>query len=505
MEIECSKCQRKFASTKSDATVCPDCLKDEFAAVAPRLDAQEHAKLVAEYAPSMKRQSARAAAMGGMYASGQAFSMAGTLRLLLGLVFFLVCGFFFLVSDDEAGVTFLANGDMASQRLFAMVFCVVSATLVATSAIRYKKVMYFLAVLILVTGWFMPNMLKAALNEKAKARAASEKHVEVIQDPELSPGGPVLTDADLQVFYTLKVSSNRVAHYAIFIDNQDSRTRSIVREALNRLLQAEYTRAHTRANGALYVCTNVPGARRNISDILTRFGTVTYAAPTKGVYEVRFDADHANMVSQYSPDVLASPMNASYVAANLSELRCLDPLRVRMSARSLANSNVKVLRGEIRNALVEVLNDPWTSEPDTYSALVEALVVYSQGKDDAALQHCYRYFEARRMLKREVSPNVTRYLIMKMPEKMVNPIVEFWCENPIAWKEMLNLLGFRVQAPLVDRLGRTNNIRLIGSILKFLEEKGTKDALPAVEAFLDYPDSIIRHSARTTYDALKAR
>ncbi len=505
MEIECSKCQRKFASTKSDATVCPDCLKDEFAAVAPRLDAQEHAKLVAEYAPSMKRQSARAAAMGGMYASGQAFSMAGTLRLLLGLVFFLVCGFFFLVSDDEAGVTFLANGDMASQRLFAMVFCVVSATLVATSAIRYKKVMYFLAVLILVTGWFMPNMLKAALNEKAKARAASEKNVEVIQDPELSPGGPVLTDADLQVFYTLKVSSNRVAHYAIFIDNQDSRTRSIVREALNRLLQAEYTRAHTRANGALYVCTNVPGARRNISDILTRFGTVTYAAPTKGVYEVRFDADHANMVSQYSPDVLASPMNASYVAANLSELRCLDPLRVRMSARSLANSNVKVLRGEIRNALVEVLNDPWTSEPDTYSALVEALVVYSQGKDDAALQHCYRYFEARRMLKREVSPNVTRYLIMKMPEKMVNPIVEFWCENPIAWKEMLNLLGFRVQAPLVDRLGRTNNIRLIGSILKFLEEKGTKDALPAVEAFLDYPDSIIRHSARTTYDALKAR
>ncbi len=443
--------------------------------------------------------------MGGMYASGQAFSMAGTLRLLLGLVFFLVCGFFFLVSDDEAGVTFLANGDMASQRLFAMVFCVVSATLVATSAIRYKKVMYFLAVLILVTGWFMPNMLKAALNEKAKARAASEKNVEVIQDPELSPGGPVLTDADLQVFYTLKVSSNRVAHYAIFIDNQDSRTRSIVREALNRLLQAEYTRAHTRANGALYVCTNVPGARRNISDILTRFGTVTYAAPTKGVYEVRFDADHANMVSQYSPDVLASPMNASYVAANLSELRCLDPLRVRMSARSLANSNVKVLRGEIRNALVEVLNDPWTSEPDTYSALVEALVVYSQGKDDAALQHCYRYFEARRMLKREVSPNVTRYLIMKMPEKMVNPIVEFWCENPIAWKEMLNLLGFRVQAPLVDRLGRTNNIRLIGSILKFLEEKGTKDALPAVEAFLDYPDSIIRHSARTTYDALKAR
>lgn len=505
MEIECSKCQRKFVPTKSDSTVCPDCLRQEFTAIAPRLDAQEHAKLVAEYSQSMKRQSIRAASMGGMYASGQAFSMAGTLRLLLGLSFFLICGFFFLISDDEAGVTFLANGDMASQRMFAMIFCVVSAVLVATSAIRFKKIMYFLAVLILATGWFMPDMLKAALNEKAKARAASEKQEVVVQNTELSPGGPVLTDADLQVFYTLKVSSNRVAHYAIFIDNQDSRTRSIVRDALNRLLQAEYTRAHTRANGALYVCTNVPGMRRNISELLRRFGTVTYAAPSKGVYEVRFDADHANMVSQYSPDVLASPMNASYVAANLSELRCLDPLRVRMAARSLANSNVKVLRGEIRDALVEVLNDPWTTEPDTYSALIDAMVVYSNKKDEAAMQHCYKYFEGRRSLKREVSSNVTRYLIMEMPDKMVGPIIEFWCENPIAWNEMLNLLGLRVQRPLVDRLGRTNNIRLIGSILKFLEEKGTRDALPAVEPFLEYPDSIIRHSARTACDALKSR
>lgn len=505
MEIECSKCQRKFVPTKSDSTVCPDCLRQEFAAVAPRLDAQEHAKLVAEYAQSMKRQSVRAASMGGMYASGQAFSMAGTLRLLLGLSFFLICGFLFLVSDDEAGVTFLANGDLASQRMFAMIFCVVSAVLVATSAIRFKKFMYFLALVILATGWFMPDMLNAALKEKAKARAAAGKQEEVVQNTELSPGGPVLTDADLQVFYTLKVSSNRVAHYAIFIDNQDSRTRSIVRDALNRLLQAEYTRAHTRANGALYVCTNVPGMRRNISELLRRFGTVTYAAPSKGVYEVRFDADQANMVSQYSPDVLASPMNSSYVAANLSELRCLDPLRVRMAARSLANSNVKVLRGEIRDALVEVLNDPWTTEPDTYSALIEAMVVYSNKKDDAARQHCYKYFEGRRSLKREVSSNVTRYLIMEMPEKMVNPIIEFWCENPIAWNEMLNLLGLRVQRPLVDRLGSTNNIRLIGSILKFLEEKGTKDALPAVEPFLEYPDSIIRHSARTAYDALKSR
>ena len=88
---------------------------------------------------------------------------------------------------------------------------------------------------------------------------------------------------------------------------------------------------------------------------------------------------------------------------------------------------------------------------------------------------------------------------------MVNPVIDFWCENPIAWGEMLAQLGERVQAPLVQRLSGTKNLRLITSILKYLEDKGTAEARPAVEAYLDYPDSIIRHSARATLDAINSR
>ena len=315
----------------------------------------------------------------------------------------------------------------------------------------------------------------------------------------------MLKDEDLQVFYTLKSPSHRISHYAVFIDNQDSRVRSLMREALNRLLEAEFTRAYTRANGALYVATNVPSARRNISNLLTRFGTVTYAEPEKGVYEVRFDADKANLVSQYSSDVLTSPMNNSYVTANLSELRCLDAMRVRMSARSLAASNVRVLRGEIRDTLVTVLQEPWATDPDTYAALIDALVTYCNPKDAQATRLCYAYFEARRALKREVAPGVTQYLIREAPEAMVNPVIDYWSENPIAWGEMLNQLGYRVQAPLLERLASTSNIRLITTILKYLEEHGTAEAITTVERFLNYPDSIIRHSARTTLSAIKSR
>lgn len=506
MEIECSKCQRKFNGTSEEMSVCPDCLKKEFATAAPRLNEAERAELAAEYAASMKRQSVRAAAMGNAYATGDAFNVAGTLRFSLGIGIFAVCAFIFLISDKDDGVTFLTDDEIATQRLFSMVFCSVSAVLIATAHVHFKKVAYTLAACVLVMGWVMPNILEAALN--AEDGTQMKRNLSYTETDIQSGGqneGPVLNDADLQVFYSLRTGSHRLAHYAVYMDKQDSRSREIVRDALGRLLQAESTRAYSRANGALFVCNNVPGVRHNISNVLSRFGTITYAAPDKGVYEVRFDPERANMVSQYSPDVLSSPMHSSYVTANLSELRCLDPQRVRMAARSLANSNVQVLRGEIRNTLVEVLNDPWTSVPDTYAALVDAMVVYSFDKDKEATQHCYKYFEARRALKREVGHNVARFLILQDPDKMVAPIVELWVSNTVEWGEMLNLLGFRAQNILLGKLKMTDNIRLIGAILKYLEHHGTKDALPIVEPFLEYSDSIIRHTARTTVNALQSR
>ena len=100
---------------------------------------------------------------------------------------------------------------------------------------------------------------------------------------------------------------------------------------------------------------------------------------------------------------------------------------------------------------------------------------------------------------------MTRFLILQSPDVMVKPVVEMWCENPIAWAEMLNMLGYRVQPMLVGKLKNATDIRLIGTILKYLEQHGTKEALPEVEKLLEHQDSIIRHSARTTQAALQNR
>lgn len=509
MEIKCSKCGRVFFSGKENEAVCPDCLRGEFTVKAPSLNEEERAELVSQYQSSIRRQSARAEMMGNMYASGKAFSVAGRLRFALGLAVFLICCFLFVISDKQSGVTFLTDLDKESQRIFAMILCIVAGVLMATSSIRFRMVVRIVALLMVATGWFLPDMLAAVMRERSRLEAEAAAKQQALTDEnkqeEKLNTGKVLTDEDLQVYYTLGGVSNKISHYAIFLDKQDSRARSLVRDALNRLLGAEYTRAYTRANGALYVATNVPGARKNISGLLARFGTVTYAEPMKGVYEVRFDADRANLVSQYSSDVLTSPSNNAYVTANLSELRCLDPMRVRMSARSLASSNVPVLRREIRDTLIEVLQEPWDTEVDTYSALIDAMVTYAMERDEAAVKLCYEYFQARQLMKRDIAPDVTLYLIREVPQAMVKPIVDYWCDNPIAWNEMLVKLGPQVQPALLSKLANADNIRLITSILKYLEDRGTPDALAAVEKFFEYPDSIIRHSARAAHKSIQVR
>ena len=108
-------------------------------------------------------------------------------------------------------------------------------------------------------------------------------------------------------------------------------------------------------------------------------------------------------------------------------------------------------------------------------------------------------------MKRDISQDVTRYLIFQNPEVMVAPVIQLWSENPIEWSSMLNLLGYRVQAPLIAKLKSSDDIRLIGAILKYLEEHGTREALPAIEPFFEYSDSIIRHTARSAANALRSR
>lgn len=450
-----------------------------------------------------RRQVARAARMSRNLQRGSAFSLMGKVRCGLAVGLFLICVLVFVIGDSETVKTPINQLEKEYQFYVSIGTALISSLFLLPSFGSHKFIISLAITTMMTMGVAMPFMWHARVPglepEPVVQQVIEEKKAEEEKSKRF------LTDGDLDVFRKTCEEMPQSVHYAIYLDNQSTSVRSLVRESLTRLLQAEYTRAYTRGNGALYIVTNVRGKRSNVARVASRYGRVTYANAGAGVYEVRFSPDKANLVSRYSSEVLSSPQNLNFVSANVSELLCLDPMRVSAAANMLATSNVQVLRGDIRDAIVQVLRDPWTSEEETYQALVEALTVYAPRGDREAYQYFITYFNNCRVMKKNISPKVTRRLIGEDPSGMVEPIVELWVENPLKWNDMLSALGSKAEEALIAKLTPAADLKLLDSLMKYLSTYGSSKALPALEGLLNHPDSLIRHKAGVTINDIKSR
>lgn len=450
-------------------------------------------------AAAARRQHARMAKLLDAYKNGTMFNMTGKIMFCVGLFILAFSNIIFFL-DGQSLIYWGVEGiSLGAKQAISVSLSAVAVMLLMVSTRRFKLFMFACSVIILVFGWFaptlwMPSKGVSLMADKENAFAGGETDAG-IETP--------LTEEELAVFYELKEKMPRCTHYAVFMDTQDPAIRSQVRDALTRLLDAEYTRAYTRTNGILYVIANSSVLPQNVTSIVERLGDIIKSDIAQGIYLVRFDAEKTNMVSKYSAEVLSSPMNAAFVTANIAELQCLDAMRIRVAARSLKNADVQMLRGEIRDALVKTLRDPWTQDQDTYVALIDALVTYAPSRDKEAIAICDKYFASRYASKRDVLPSVANYLIKEQPEKMVEPVIAYWLLNSIAWSQQLNALSWRVQPKLLEVMQGKASIKDLNMILRYLQNNGNEDAIPVVKKLMDHPDSIIRYSARTTLQALE--
>lgn len=496
----CSKCGKRFTSSRSFQKVCPECLNAEFAD-AFQMEEAELAAIRERQAAAARRQHARMAKLLESYKNGTMFNITGKIMFCVGLFIVAFCNLIFFL-DGRSFIYWGVDGmDMVGKQAISVSLSAVGALLLVFSTRRFKLVMLGFSVLIVLQGWYAPSLWTPSKGVSLYA----DKENALAENPEASVADSPVTEEELSVFYELKTKMPRCAHYAIFMDNQDPAVRSLVRDALTRLLDAEYTRAYTRTNGILYVVANASKSQQNVSSVVERIGTVIKSDVSQGLYLVRFDANKTNMVSQYSAEVLSSPMNAAFVTANISELQCLDSMRIRVAARSLKNANVQMLRGEIRDALVKTLKDSWTQDQDTYVALVDALVTYAPSKDKEAIAICEKYFSMRYESMRDVLPSVANYLINEQPEKMVEPVIAYWLSNSVVWSQSLRALSWRVQPKLLEIMQGKASIKDLNMILRYLQTNGNADAIPAVKKLMDHPDSIIRYSARNTLKTLEEK
>jgi len=506
---QCTKCHKEFNSLSEDAVICRECLDSEFGE-AEHVEEEDQTEVDRETRNSSKRQIARARRMSEGYHSNSVFNNSGKLRCCLGIVLFLICVLIFVIGDSDTYRTPINQLDETSQRLFSMSLCVVATGLLLASVRRHKSFILSLSAVMLASGWFMPSFWHYRGPEAGKIQPADKKETKVVEaELKAEPAAParVLSDDDLAPFRKVEAESPALVHYAVYINDQDMPTRNLVRDAFTRLLQAGYTQAFSRANGALYVVSNVRGERRQISDVLERLGEVTYSRPEQGIYEVRFDPQKANLVSPNSSEELTVPSNPAFVPANLRELSSLDVSRVRQAANNLKSADVGVLRNDIRATLLAVLEESWDAELDAYAALVEALLVYSPAGDTQVLDVCRRYLRTCRALHKGTSPAVIRRLIEEEPDAMVDAVVEQWSSSPIAWNSMLDSLGTRAEERILKLLEETpaTNVRMLTNIFQFLQKHGTERSIPALEQHQNHEDQVIRHISEQTVQEIRLR
>ena len=500
MSNVCSKCGRSFTSTRAQQCVCPDCLGREFT-VAAQSEPDEQDTMRARREAAARRQHARMAKLLNSYKNGSMFNASGKVMFCVAVFILLFCHLVFFL-DSSSRIYWGVDGmGMQVKCFICLAVSIIGAVLLVLSTRRHKVVVSAAAVIICVLGWFTPVLWTAG---KAISPASVQDGT-AAADAQKKAEEEIVTQEELAVYFDVRRKNPRGAHYAVFLDNQNPAVRSLVRDSLTRLLEAEFTSAYTRTNGVLYVVANATGPQRNIANVVERFGKIVKPDVTQGIYLVKFDEEKVNMVSKYPSDILSSPLNASFVPANISELQSLDAMRVRMAARSLKNANVQVLRREIRDTLVKVLSDPWGQAPDTYVELIDALVTYAEPKDAETTALCLRYFASRRAAMRDVLPSVANFLIREIPDKMVEPMVTYWLSNPVTWTPQIENLSWRVEPVLLKMMANELGIKELNIILRYLQSNGTKAAIPAVQELLKHSDNMIRFSAKTTLQKLESR
>ncbi len=505
VEKECIRCKSRFNATAEGQEICPACLDAEFAVAATSVS-QEIVQVKELQQRIKQRQLARAERLGARFTRNRPYSLMGRVRCALAICLFLLCAFVFMIGDSTSLKTPINQLELEYQ-LMVSVGCSLLSVIFLLPSFKYHKLYISLtSVVLLAGGAIMPFVWHFRVPEVATTAALVTKDkTEETKTEEPEANVRVLTDSDLEVYRSKCSELPRQRHFAVYMNDQTPISRSLVRESLTRLLQAEYTQAFTRKAGALFVVVNARADSAWTTRVLGRYGRITHAETKNGVFEVAFDAKKVDLVCRHSSDVLSSPRNPNFVAANISEICCLDPMRVTSAATVLANADVQILRHDIKNALLRVLQDPWSSEPDAYQALVEALVVYAPVGDAQALEKFRTYYNDAHSSGLGLSPRVVQRLIEEDPDGMVEPVVQMWVANPIAWKSMVEFLGNKVEDSILKQVNAQSSLQTLDAAMLYFEDYGTTKCMPLLEELLQHPDSLIAHKAGKTLAVVKAR
>lgn len=523
VEKECTRCHKMFRASSDSQDVCPDCLNNEFSAGAALSDVGSDAvaKLLSS---AVQRQNARANRLGKRFRVKNPFSSNGGVRCAFALFLFSVCVFLFLLSDGEEP-TFLNQLEYHYQLCISLGSALVSLALILPSFSGHKTQVTVASLVILLLGVAMPSMWYYRVDD-------SEVYTDELvgaQAPETQSqqGGHLFDERDLVQFRNAKKGYPSRVHYAVFLrysvdpeSSQNGRDKYIpcgydvihlVNRSLSRLLHGANVENVRSASGygVVFTVTNAPGEKQNISTLLGRYGDVYFSNPEEGIYEVACDEQKIMSGKNGNVEHRRDPNHPDYVELNLKALRSLDAQVVRVAAEHLANSDVKRLKNDIFHCLIEVLQDPWETSPDTYKALVDALVVFEPegAYNPRVFDLLMNYLKFESQNSRPVSQSVVTRLALEKPEKMHVPVLKLWQRSPEAWNDVAGLLVEQLEPYMIEQLQRSDiKIDEMLNVLRYLDSYGTPKSLPALRHVCETTGvQTLRHRAADVISSIEAR
>ncbi len=506
MEHQCSKCGKIFYPTSSDTDICPACLRDEFTNTGrENLDNTFREEIVANLDDIRKKQRDRAEIMHQSYNSGTHFTASGRVNVIVAGFLLAVCIFGLLINDRSNNPAAIISLDSGYMRIFSMAFCALAAGFIFKASIRHKKLFRVAALFTLVFGWFAPNlseMIKSTIpvdstDDIATIEAATKRDAPAVR-------GRLLSEADLE---TLRMRRNQSHNsvYAFFINEADPLQRNNLLDAIARLSTASYKALYSKKKGYLIIVETPTRQMSDMTAIAQRFGHIHYSNAEEGVYEVNYDSEVSRMTNNYSPESINTPSHPSFVNANIEELQSKIPERVYQAALALNTANSPLLRIDVVDTLNEVLQDNWSTEPQTHTALVETLITYSAPDNKSTADEAEKLFKMNQMNGVQTPTPIVDYLLAVRGEEMSDTIIQLWVKNPIVWHAQLVKLGAGTEGKLLEILSNTRDLQLIGNILKYLKQYGTAAAIPYIEKLESHPDSLVNRTAKTVIEEIRSR
>lgn len=513
-----------FLATQESQDVCADCLADEFGSGVVSRDF-DHDTLVKDNNSAMRRQLARASQLGRTLRAGTAFSMSGHVRCGLAVSLFLLCVFMFILSDGSHR-TFLNQLDYEYQLLISLGTALLSSLLLYPSFVRHKLVIGILWIIVLILGVTLPSICYYKVPDATSVASDSTTFAasDTEETEQKTKSARILPDEDLAFFYDLRRSRPKSVHYSVFVrcdavtgdfddgiivyGRMEQSDRNLIKSSLSRMFhgaKVEINNVDT-GQGVLFTVINVPAERKNITSLLGQYGDVYYSDAAEGIYELTLSKEKVRMGENADPSILLNSNHPGFAELNMNALRSLNPEIVRAAAKRLADANVNALRLDIANRVKETLQYSWLTEPDTYNALVEVLVVYAPQGDPQVTDILWNYFKENIRARRSVSNDVVARLAHDDPKRMRTPVLKLWQANPSAWNDIAGILVNELQPYMIEQLsGSGLSVKEITDYMNYLELYGTEAALPVVQRYMNHQDKAISRKASNTRDSIIGR